>query len=124
MTLGQQRLLQWRSSSKNDIQEVNTYNENDSLPVISAFDFEYIFSDSGSVRAKLTSPFMEKYEETLINIGLQSLLSPFFWLIVISAWVTINQAPPGVSRGKLMHTINSVCTSARAKLQPKKTVDV
>jgi uncharacterized membrane protein len=34
--------------------------------------------------ASVIVPFMENYEETLRSIGLQSLLSSFFWLIVIS----------------------------------------
>ena len=32
-------------------------------------------------------PFMKNYEETLVSIGLQSLLSSFFWLIVISTTI-------------------------------------
>lgn len=32
-------------------------------------------------------PFMERFEETLVRIGLQSLMSSFFWLIVISTTI-------------------------------------
>ncbi|KAA3628742.1 MAG: DUF819 family protein, partial [Bacteroidetes bacterium] len=32
-------------------------------------------------------PFMKNYEETLVRIGLQSLVSSFFWLIVISTTI-------------------------------------
>ena len=47
---------------KNDIKTVSALSNDDSSAVLVAHDIEFIFSDSAFVKAKLTSPLMEKYE--------------------------------------------------------------
>ena len=48
-------------SCKNDLARVNEISYVDSLPIQSARDIEVIYSDSGIIQAKLTSPEMDKY---------------------------------------------------------------
>ncbi len=50
------------SSCENDIKVVNDFNVKDTLPVESAKNVEMIYSDSGKIQFKLTSPQLNRYK--------------------------------------------------------------
>ena len=49
-------------SCKNDLKEVSAFAEIDSIPDLTAIDFEFLRSDSGRIVAKLQSPLMKQFD--------------------------------------------------------------
>jgi LPS export ABC transporter protein LptC len=57
-------------SCKNEMEKIAAFKQNDSIPLESAIDVEYLFSENAILKTKMTAPRMNRFEQPELFIEL------------------------------------------------------
>jgi len=81
-------------SCKNDMDKVASFRQNDTIPVESVIDVQYLFSENAILKTKLTAPLLNRFEipDVYIELPKGFLLEMYDSTGVLSSTITANWA--------------------------------